>query len=551
MKETLHIYTRVSTSIQEDKGTSLKSQRDGGITYSEKHGFHHKVWDEGSESSSNDDLDNRPVLTELLLKIEDGEIKHLYVFNPDRLSRNQNTWGLIRFKLLQNEVVLHTPSGKYDLTDFTTNLMLGILSEISQYENKVRTERFRIGKVARVRDGRWKGGSPPYGYDLEDGKLIPNKEKVKIVKWIYDQYNAGKSPDRIRMGLLEKGILSPRGNAIWSEPSIRKILNNTHYKGYWTYTDKKSGEIIRNESPQILSSSSIQTSEKIKKQRTRKIEKINGLRAVENKKYEYLLNTLLECGGCGSGFMGNIKKNQSSNYGCRRKFNKYRTREEKFEPCTQKRYLNLEKTDEIVWNTVLDIVSNSHIFREMTKKELLPSKEKQQKQKIQEGKINNRIKKLNKELTTLNTAIVSQETQKVLIGSKNIDKVIHQLEKQRISLGSEIEKLNDQLSVMSENDKMVDWYLLFGKRIKTLKTDETISIVDKREFLEGLVQKIIVTEKNDQEHILKIMFRQPYVSDKLVWNHPTNKRKGYVLKNGKKIKNVNCSISKKTRSVGG
>ena len=104
---------------------------------------------------------------------------------------------------------------------------------------------------------------------------------------------------------------------------------------------------------------------------------------------------------------------------------------------------------------------------------------------------------------------------------------------------------------MSENDKMVDWYLLFGKRIKTLKTDETISIVDKREFLEGLVQKIIVTEKNDQEHTLKIMFRQPYVSDKLVWNHPTNKRKGYVLKNGKKIKNVNCSLSKKTRSVGG
>ena len=36
MKEVLHIYTRVSTSIQESDGTSLTTQKDAGIELSKK-----------------------------------------------------------------------------------------------------------------------------------------------------------------------------------------------------------------------------------------------------------------------------------------------------------------------------------------------------------------------------------------------------------------------------------------------------------------------------------------------------------------------------------
>jgi hypothetical protein len=36
MSETLHIYTRVSTSAQEDAGTSLESQKDLGIKKSKE-----------------------------------------------------------------------------------------------------------------------------------------------------------------------------------------------------------------------------------------------------------------------------------------------------------------------------------------------------------------------------------------------------------------------------------------------------------------------------------------------------------------------------------
>ena len=171
MTDILHIYTRVSTSSQEE-GTSLETQLELGVQRAEKLGMDPKVWNEGGRSSSKDDLSNRPVLTDLLQKVDDGEVQHLYVWNTDRLSRNLNTWGMIRFKLIKNDVTLHTPTGKQVLSDPQTNLMLGILSEISQYDKQLRTERFRLGKLKRIRQGGWMGGPPPYGYSLDNGNFV-------------------------------------------------------------------------------------------------------------------------------------------------------------------------------------------------------------------------------------------------------------------------------------------------------------------------------------------------------------------------------------------
>ena len=215
MKETLHIYTRVSTTIQEDDGTSLHTQKELGIERSKKLGMKYKLWNEGSQSSSKDDLSNRPVLSEVLQKIDDGEIKHLYVWNTDRLSRNLNTWGMIRFKLIKEKVHLHTPTGEQLLEDIQTNLMIGVLSEISHYENQLRTERFRLGKLKRVKDGYWKGGAPPFGYRLENGLLVVEESESEWLVKIHEWYRDGQSVDEIRNQLMNNGVMTRRDNAVW------------------------------------------------------------------------------------------------------------------------------------------------------------------------------------------------------------------------------------------------------------------------------------------------------------------------------------------------
>ena len=141
MQNILHIYTRVSTRVQDTEGTSLDTQKDLGISRSKEMGFEYKVWNEGGASSHHEDLENRPVLMNLLSEVETGSVKHLFVYNNDRLSRNEITAQTIRIALQRNDVVLYTKDGQFDLTNPSDKLFKTILDGIAQYDNALRSER--------------------------------------------------------------------------------------------------------------------------------------------------------------------------------------------------------------------------------------------------------------------------------------------------------------------------------------------------------------------------------------------------------------------------
>ncbi|WP_135074813.1 recombinase family protein [Terasakiella sp. SH-1] len=178
MTDILHIYTRVSSAVQEAQGTSLQSQEELGIAKANELGFEYKLWNEGGRSSRFEDLHNRPVLRKLMLEIEEGKVAHLFVFNTDRLSRNQKTWGGIRWKLKQNDVRLYTPSGVISLSSPMDDLVLGILSEISQYDNALRRERSQIGKLKKVQSGYCTEDRHPLGTVSKMECWLKTKTKV-------------------------------------------------------------------------------------------------------------------------------------------------------------------------------------------------------------------------------------------------------------------------------------------------------------------------------------------------------------------------------------
>ena len=85
-KDTLHLYKRVSTDQQEIEGHSLEYQEDLGIKKSQELGMDYKIHNEGSKSGSGDDLEKRPVLSNLMTMVRGGEVKHIFVyeFSPPR-----------------------------------------------------------------------------------------------------------------------------------------------------------------------------------------------------------------------------------------------------------------------------------------------------------------------------------------------------------------------------------------------------------------------------------------------------------------------------------
>ena len=68
MKNTLGILTRVSSKPQETDGTSLEVQKQLGEKCSKKLGLEPMIFNEGSQSSYNVEINQRPILVELLEK---------------------------------------------------------------------------------------------------------------------------------------------------------------------------------------------------------------------------------------------------------------------------------------------------------------------------------------------------------------------------------------------------------------------------------------------------------------------------------------------------
>ena len=190
--ENLHLYLRVSSDQQMTDGFGLENQREVGLKVSEKLGMNPIIWNEGSKSSSSENIEERPILNDLMFKINDGEVKNLWVFNNDRLSRNESVWNTIRITLRKNECKLFVGEGtEYQLENMMDDFIFGIMSEVTKYDNRLRTERLRRGKLSKIKKGGWIGGPPPFGYEIDDGTLKPNSYEKRWVRKIYEEYEKG------------------------------------------------------------------------------------------------------------------------------------------------------------------------------------------------------------------------------------------------------------------------------------------------------------------------------------------------------------------------
>ena len=202
-KETLHIYTRVSTSNQID-GTSIDIQKDNGIELSKKLDMNYKIWNEGHGSGFEDFSEFRPVFSRLLEDIKNGKIKHLFVKDLSRLTRNEMDSYKINSILLQNNVSMYTQDGRYDLSNTENSMMYKILTMFNEYQVKVSRIKSIEGKLKRVQEGKYML-TIPFGYIREDGFLKEHPENGKWLVKIFEWYKDGMSSIDIRKELFKNG----------------------------------------------------------------------------------------------------------------------------------------------------------------------------------------------------------------------------------------------------------------------------------------------------------------------------------------------------------
>ncbi len=540
MSEVLHIYTRVSSAAQEDVGTSLDTQKELGIRKAKELGMTPKIWDEGGQSSRHDDLINRPKLTELLSKIDSGEIKHLWVFNPDRLSRNEMTWGLIRLKLVKQNVTLYASSGIFNLSSHTDKLLLGILGEISSYDNALRAERSRLGKINRLKAGFWMGGPPPFGYKIEQKMLLPDPEEAKWVKFIFKSYCDGMTVQRIRQHLMENGVRTRRKNSVWSLGSIEALLTNTHYAGHYVVRDKKTDENIRCSCPPILSPT-------LSRETARKKELRSKRRVQEsNQKHFYLLRDFLVCDHCESRFSGRTyTKQYRSTYYCPRKERNYvNSGTDKVKKCTNSRYLKIEETDDLVWQTVVKVLSDSAQFKEWFKKDTLGAKGSHADRAAEVGKLQKQLKALDAEIRSIGDTLTNLETDRLLARRtpEEVEKIITDIEKHRVDRRAMREEVEGKIHSLVSRQKWINWVTQFGDRIKQMNE---FTPKERHELLGRVVREIRVRTLGIRSHRLTIKFNLPYHGDSFNWINPKDRSKGSKITGGSDSFDLTVTDAKK------
>lgn len=534
MNESLHIYLRVSTETQITDGFGLENQKDLGHKVSERMGLKPIIFDEGHSSSHLDTIDHRPKLRELLLKIEDGEVENLWVYSMDRLSRNDVVSFQIRQTLKKNKVRLYVGnSNDYNLDNPNDKLMFTIMEGFSEFDNSIRTERLRRGRLEKVRNGGWRGGPPPYGFQNKNGYLVSHSDEKRWVKKIYTEYSKGSSLYQIKHLLMKNGILSRRGNVVWSEQSILKILENTHYEGYHFYTDKKLEETIRCECPKILPSNLV------KGVRKRLSDK---KRTSNNNKFPTLLRSYLVCGQCGSKFGQLINEGQyKQHYFCRGNTERHRTEVDPSKKIcvgddgSRNRSLRIDDTDDIIWNCIINVLGSSHLFKEIFKKETLDNSKEIEINPIDVKLINKKIKIHQKQISQIDDVINTQKVNSLLDDSdqSQLKDFYKKLEDKRTQILSDIEDLKTQKYNDNQTKKWIHWVGQFKDKISNLQRGD-LTMEERQSFLEGILQKIIVRTVDGQTHSLEIVFNKHYVNDGFEWIDTKVKSKGYNLFNGKK-----------------
>ena len=566
-KETLHIYSRVSSRVQETDGTSLDTQQELGIKRAKELKFSHKIWNEGAKSSHHEDIAQRPVLTSLISAMKDGKVKHLFVIENSRLSRNDMVASTIRYEMNKHGVVLYTKDGMYDLNNPHDAFTRQILDATSQLENALRTDRSRLGKLQRARMGFWHGGAPPYGYKIEDKKLTPHEEESKWVKRIFNDYSKGISLVDIKTLLDTSGVSPRRKGSFWAMGSLQMILRNSVYIGRYIYKDKKSEETVEVNSPQLVSDTVWQECQKRKQTILKRKGQIN-----RTKKF-YLLRDIMHCGHCGlpiGAKKGDGVKQRQNYYYCPAKERKWedsvnwsmqlqsdtnkpklaRMSDEALEKMKQKKWtrgrfcemsrsLNIDATDDAIWDAVKDVVTKSNILKERMKTDLLADKDKSEDEyKSELSNYKKRERSAVKQLQRIEETIAKIETDRMLekMDVSLYKKVRRNLDDERGIATNDLEQLRLHLQEISKKKRWIDWV---GKYKETYEDVDHFTPEQKKDYLHGLLDKIdIFLEKETLEHKIEILFQLPIVNDEY-----KVKRK---LEGGKRVYEIRDGIHKQT-----
>jgi site-specific DNA recombinase len=254
-------------------------------------------YDDGGFTGGHTD---RPGLQRLLADVGDGRVDCVVVYKVDRLSRSLLDFAGLMQTFEEHRVSFVSVTQQFNTATSMGRLVLNVLLSFAQFEREIIAERTRDKVAATRRKGKWSGGRPVLGYDVDERgyRLVVNEHEAARVRAIFELYLEHEALLPVVRELGQRGWANKRwltrggkecGGDGFTKTALHRLLTNVLYTGRVRYKD----EVHPGEQPAIVDAVVFARVQDLLRRNGR-----SGGAPVRNP-FGALLQGLLRCGPCG------------------------------------------------------------------------------------------------------------------------------------------------------------------------------------------------------------------------------------------------------------
>lgn len=228
-------YIRVSTTEQaNDDRFGIDVQRKEILLYADIHGYSIVDWKIDEISGAKDD---RPALNEILYgdDVNNPPYEAVIVFKNDRLARDTKLYFYYLYTLEKKNITLLSTKEEFSEGSEFANIYRALLQFVAEQERKNIALRTGKGRSIKAACGGYSGGRCPYGYKVENGRLVINDDEKTIVEVIFEEHDKGTPMLGIVDILKNRGYKTRKGRDFQVSTIKSVISNKPLYQGMYKY----------------------------------------------------------------------------------------------------------------------------------------------------------------------------------------------------------------------------------------------------------------------------------------------------------------------------
>ncbi len=501
-------YARVSDNPDEEEG-SIKNQAMTFNELAEKNNW--QIVEEYKDDDWSGDFLERPALDKLRLdaKNKNKVWEAVLIYDPDRLARRYSYQELVMDELKEAgvEVIFVTVQAPKNQED---KILHGVRGLFAEYERAKIAERFRLGKLRKVREGHILTTKPLYGYNYirnnketkQHGYYVIEPGEAKVVKMIFSWVaNDGLTLRTIVKKLQLLGI-KPRNSkrGVWNTSTLSTMLRHRGYIGEAHYGAsyavvpenplknekykklKKTSRRLRPKEEWIIVPIPPLIQPDMFEQAGNRL-KENFALCQRNRKNEYLLANKIYC-ACGKHRHGEGYYNKPNRY--------YRCDDRVLNfplpaQCKEKG-VNAVLADKLVWNKISGLMSSPELMKEQVSRWFKGRQTKAQSELVDTQALEKEKQKLSEQMERYNKGYGAG-----IFDLEQLRAYISPLRQRMAQIDNQIVTAKNHLSQTQLEEPNKQQMENFAEKAK--KTLQGLKFEAKREIIVNTVEKVIATKQ--------------------------------------------------------